>query len=264
MPTLRYEGLKFENAVSKPVVDGLATEEVLSISINSKPFSVTMRTPGNEEALIRGLLFTEGIVSNRNARMTFETLKKDSLDFISAMNVRVEENDIEVDFTQTRNLLSVASCGICGRTELEIGSDKKIVGEEKLSASIVQKMFAEMQGHQKDFSESGGTHAAAAFTLDGILLDVKEDIGRHNAVDKVIGQLLIERKLPEARVMIVSGRISYEIVSKTLAAGIPFLASVSAPSSLAVDFSKECGLTLLAFCRDENLTVYSNAEKLSA
>jgi FdhD protein len=132
----------------------------------------------------------------------------------------------------------------------------------QLDPALVGKMFHRMNELQRTFRQSGGSHAAAAFTIDGEILSLHEDIGRHNAVDKVVGDLLLKQKLKEAKCLIVSGRISYEIVSKCFVAGIPFLAAVSAPSSLAVDFSKELGITLMAFCREGDLTVYSHPSKL--
>ena len=133
---------------------------------------------------------------------------------------------------------------------------------EIIDPEIVLNMFRQMNSNQDTFRQSGGSHASAAFTKEGEMLTIREDIGRHNAVDKVIGSLLYSGKLDLARCMTVSGRISYEIVSKCYAAGIPFLAAVSAPSSMAVDMAEKMGITLLAFCRESKLTAYSNTERL--
>ena len=124
-------------------------------------------------------------------------------------------------------------------------------------------MFTQMEDLQPLYKETGGAHAVAAFTINGGLLSVKEDIGRHNAVDKVVGELLLSSSLSEAKVLLVSGRVSYEIISKAFMAKIPFLAAVSAPSSLAVDLAEELGITLLAFCREDRFTCYSNKENIS-
>jgi FdhD protein len=132
-----------------------------------------------------------------------------------------------------------------------------------LEVERVNDMFLKMRQHQNDFIQSGGTHAAGAFDIEGVLLSVQEDIGRHNAVDKVIGDLLINGKLSKAKCLTVSGRISYEIVNKVISAGIPFLASVSAPSSMAVDMAKEAGITLMAFCRNNKFTIYSNPQQIA-
>ena len=139
--------------------------------------------------------------------------------------------------------------------------DNKLNDENKIDINLIHQLFKQMQNKQLDFQQSGGTHAAAAFSLNGNMLCSMEDIGRHNAVDKVIGKLIFENKLKEAKIITVSGRISYEIVIKCFKAGIPFLAAVSAPSSLAVDYAKELGITLFAFCRESRATCYSNPQQ---
>ena len=157
----------------------------------------------------------------------------------------------------------MSSCGICGKTELGdlafIG--KTIDDNDKIDIGLIHNMFSKMNAFQFDFRKSGGTHAAAAFTLKGDLLCAMEDIGRHNAVDKIVGKLINDKQLNDAKIITVSGRISYEIVIKCFKARIPFLAAVSAPSSLAVDYAKELGITLFAFCRDERATCYSNPQR---
>ena len=132
-----------------------------------------------------------------------------------------------------------------------------------MDSELVGRMFEKMNLAQNTFKQSGGSNAAAAFTIDGNLLVIQEDIGRHNAVDKVIGSLLFQKQMQNAKCMVVSGRISYEIVNKCYAAGIPFLAAVSAPSSLAVDLSEQLGITLMAFCREKKFTAYSNVENIN-
>ena len=160
-------------------------------------------------------------------------------------------------------MLSVSSCGICGKTELEeLNPENKLQKGFTLNIQDLLLMFNEMREQQVTFHQSGGSHAAAAFSKDNDLISLREDIGRHNAVDKVVGQLLNQNQLKEAKCLIVSGRISYEIVAKSFAANIPVLAAVSAPSSLAVDFAKELGITLLGFSRGNKTTCYANPERL--
>ena len=139
---------------------------------------------------------------------------------------------------------------------------KKIIVKEKLDPEMVGKMFTQMNSAQNTFKQSGGSHAAAAFTIEGKMLAIQEDIGRHNAVDKVIGSLLFQKQLQHAKCIVVSGRISYEIVNKCFLAGVPFLAAVSAPSSLAVDLSEQLGITLMAFCRENKFTAYCHLENI--
>ncbi|MCY7409304.1 MAG: formate dehydrogenase accessory sulfurtransferase FdhD [Chitinophagales bacterium] len=259
MAILTYIGIKYAAGNFTGVDDVLTVEELLSIAINGKPYTITMRTPGSDDELVRGLLFTEGVYTDRNENPLIQIIAKDILGYTTAVNVLVDENKIMKDFAGKRNVISVSSCGICGKTELDdLSAAKSLDKEKKLSPEKVEGMFNQMSERQKTFQQSGGSHASAAFTTEGEMLAMEEDIGRHNAVDKVIGSLLMQSTLSKASCILVSGRVSYEIVSKAYCAGIPFLAAVSAPSSLAVDYSKELGITLMAFCRNGKLTVYSN------
>ncbi|MBK6730090.1 MAG: formate dehydrogenase accessory sulfurtransferase FdhD [Bacteroidetes bacterium] len=260
-PTSIYHGIKYDTGKTTEVNDTLAVEEMLSISINSKPFTITMRSPGDEQELVRGLLYAEGVYTEKKNPLILITTKNRE-GYITGMNVSAEPDIVNFEAIAERNIISVTSCGLCGRTELNIDLNGKLIHKEKIYASQVIDMFELMRKNQSTFHSSGGSHAAAIFDVHGKLLTTKEDIGRHNAVDKVIGDLLLQNKLKEAVSLIVSGRISYEIVSKTYTAGIPFLAAVSAPSSLAVDQCREAGLTLMAFCRDKKFTVYSCAENV--
>lgn len=265
MSTLNYKGIKYIHENFHEVDDSLVVEGPLKIFINGEVFTITMRCPGNDEALVRGLLFTEDIYKDRNENPTLEILKKDNLNNPVEVNVIIDKTKLRDNYLNKRNLLSVTSCGICGKTELEDLSDSShsaTLPTAQLEPELIGKMFDAMNAKQNTFKQSGGSHAAAAFNLNGDILSLQEDIGRHNAVDKVIGDLLLNKKSNQAKCLIVSGRISYEIVSKCFIAGIPFLASVSAPSTLAVDFSKELGITLMAFCRNNYFTVYSHPEKI--
>jgi len=166
------------------------------------------------------------------------------------------------DFAGTRNVMSASSCGLCGKTSFDEVSEAMIINHDILDPTIIAQMFDQMSEKQKSFQQSGGTHAAGAFTLDGNMLSIREDIGRHNAVDKVIGDLIYNNLLGQVKCLTVSGRISFEIVSKAISAGIPYLASVSAPSTMAVDIAEQAGMTLMAFCRNNKLTVYSNTGRV--
>jgi FdhD protein len=158
--------------------------------------------------------------------------------------------------------LSVASCGICGKQDLDLPDSNTSVSDAVISPNLIFQMFTEMNSSQHAFKQSGGSHASAAFSETGELLCIKEDIGRHNAVDKVVGHLIFAKKLDQAKCITVSGRVSYEIIIKVFRAKIPVLAAVSAPSTLAIDFAKELGITVLAFCREDRLTCYSHPERL--
>lgn len=264
MGTLHYKGFKFSQGSFLEVNDSLALEGPLKISINGTIFTITMRSPGNDEELIRGLLYSEDIYKDKTHHPVLQVTETDNLGNAIAINAIIDENKIGDKYLNKRNLLSVASCGICGKTDFDTSHPgaSQIKSTMQLDPALVGKMFHRMNELQRTFRQSGGSHAAAAFTIDGEILSLHEDIGRHNAVDKVVGDLLLKQKLKEAKCLIVSGRISYEIVSKCFVAGIPFLAAISAPSSLAVDYSKELGITLMAFCREGDLTVYSHPTKL--
>jgi len=265
METYRYPALKFQHHHFTPVEDILAVEEMLSIHINDRPFTITMRTPGYEADLIRGLLFSEQIYCDLDTDPVLQVVSRSDEGFITGVNVEADEALVLKNYSDKRNIVSVSSCGICGKTELDLTPVGKPVNHhETFLAGSLPSMFEAMNKEQQSFRQSGGVHAAAAFTLSGKMLAIREDIGRHNAVDKVIGSLLLSKQLDKARCLLVSGRVSYEIVSKTYLAGIPFLAAVSAPSSMAVDFCKNAGITLMAFCRNDYFTVYSHPEAVQS
>lgn len=262
MATLDYQGQKYQKEQRNLVRDILTVEEALQITINNFPFTVTMRTPGNDDALIRGLLFSEDVYRGENAALRVDYRQKNAITRIG--NVSLEKSLLGAGVKSTRSLLSVSSCGICGRQELDDASTFKdcLTKKARVNVQELYKSFDLMRTQQNDFLRSGGSHAAAAFSETGDLLSLMEDIGRHNAVDKVIGDLIWKEQLEQATYLLVSGRISYEIVSKAYCAQIPVLAAVSAPSSLAVEYSKQFGLTLLGFCRGERATCYANDWRL--
>ena len=263
MATRNYEGKKYDTDNEDRTIDALTVEEALQINVNDTPFTVSMRTPGEDANLVRGLLFTEGIVNDVTFVPDIVLKKENDEGIVTIVNVSIPENRLGEGYSNSRTLLSVSSCGICGKTEL---SDLAFIGKtiddkNKIDISLIHDLFNQMNAKQIDFNESGGTHAAAAFTLSGELICIMEDIGRHNAVDKVIGNLIFNEMTDQAKILTVSGRISYEIVIKCFKANIPFLAAVSAPSSLAVDYAKELGITLFAFCREQRTTCYSHQQR---
>jgi FdhD protein len=257
-----YKGLFYNDQKFSNVEDFLVVEVALSIAVNDIPFTVTMQTPGNEIELARGLLFTEKIYQSLEQHPEIIITGTNESGFITSVNVKAAPHLILKDFAGNRNVISSSSCGVCGKTELDDLGNDKLTSSALLDPSKIQLMFSEVSERQKAFQKSGGTHAAGAFTVDGQMLIVQEDIGRHNAVDKVIGYLIKNELLHKVECLTVSGRISYEIVSKAKEANIPFLASVSAPSTLAVDSASASGMTLMAFCRNNKLTVYSNPHQV--
>ena len=265
MAVSHYQGKKFCNNKVQPIVDALTVEEALQININNEPFTVTMRTPGNDVALVRGLLFSEDIYRQLNVPLDIIVDAENSQGILTKVNVNIPEELLCNGYMNSRNILSVSSCGICGKQELEeiINTEDRIEAKDTVPIELLYDMFTKMNKDQSTFKESGGSHAAGAFDINGDALSIMEDIGRHNAVDKVIGELLDNETLGKAKCMVVSGRISYEIVTKAFRAKIPTLAAVSAPSSLAVDYAKELGITLLGFCRKEKATCYAHPERIT-
>ncbi len=263
-----YEGLKMEKGSITKVVDPLTVENALQIDINGKAFTVVMQTPGDEIELATGLLFGEDVIG-ANTPLKFEPHENKN-GLIERLNVIVPKDQIGDGYLSTRSLLSVSSCGICGKQSLEDlqiqeGSLKPSDGKLKHKWNLEQlfKMQSKMVAEQSNFLATGGCHGVAAFNSNGDLLAIKEDIGRHNAMDKVVGSIISSGNLKSAKLITFSGRISYEIVSKAFRAKIPVIMAVSAPSTLAIDFAKEYGITLLSFSRNGKTTCYSNCSKVS-
>ncbi|CAN5307896.1 formate dehydrogenase accessory sulfurtransferase FdhD [soil metagenome] len=252
------------------VEDALAVEEPLEVRINGASFSVTMRSPGDDFDLVAGFLVSEGVIwsTEQLASMRYCAGVDDDgkqtfnvIDAALAAGVTLPETAME------RHVYTSSSCGICGTASIDAvtkaahfslaGDDTRF--EQALVAALPDKLRAE----QKVFDRTGGVHAAGLFTSDGQLLCLREDVGRHNAVDKVVGWALREDRLPlRGTVLQVSGRASFELVQKAHLAGIPMLSAVSAPSSLAVDLAASVGLTLVGFNRGGAMNVYCGAERL--
>ncbi|MEX0324955.1 MAG: formate dehydrogenase accessory sulfurtransferase FdhD [Puniceicoccaceae bacterium] len=255
------QAVQVKEGIRRDVEDSLVVEEPLQIRINGRPFSITMRTPGADADLVRGLLYAEGIVDLQGLGQEVVLTRKEG--YMDA-SIEVPEIFLCQDRMEKRSLIANAACGFCGKTEIADLrlQQPRLQPRQPLAAGIIPGLGQEMRSRQTGFEATGGCHAAAAFSIEGKFLALYEDIGRHNAVDKVIGHLIGEGLLDVASVLQVSGRISFEIVSKAAAAGIPFLCAVSAPSSLAVQWAHEAGITLLAFCRENRFTVYANKENI--
>lgn len=260
---LKYEGLKFEKGSVTKVSDPLSVEQALQISINQKPFTVVMQTPGDEFELAIGLLYAEDVLKKKY--LPSYSLKENKKGIVEEIDLNIPEEFLGSGYLSARSLLSVSSCGICGKQSLEdlqIQQGELNTEYDQLKPSDLIKMQEIMFDNQINFKVSGGCHGVAAFNIEGELLILKEDIGRHNAMDKVVGSLLINNQMKMAKVISFSGRLSYELISKAFRAKIPIIIAVSSPSSLAVDFAKEYGLTLIAFSRGERMTCYAGQERI--
>jgi FdhD protein len=258
MQTTTYQALKINNNNQTSIQDVLVVEAPLQININEEPYTVVMRTPLNDKELIRGLLFAEDIY--KSDKTLIFNIEKENHEIPTIINVTISKDLLGKGYLNKRTLLSVSSCGICGKKELK---DIKVDGNKltqnfSFNSDKLQEMLTRMASFQHTFKNTGGSHAAAIFNKKHEFLNIKEDIGRHNAVDKVIGDLLIKDYLKHANYLIVSGRVSFEIISKAFIAKIPVIVAVSACSSLAVDFAKEFGICLIGFTREQKMTIYSN------
>jgi len=247
-----------------PHTDSVAAEEPLEIRIGNTPLTVTMRTPGHDEELAAGFLLTEGLIESPSQIASIRPYATTA----SGKNngVEVELRDCEFDPGQMqRNFFAASSCGICGKASIEAIRQRGLRAPNpdfRFGPELLCTLPDKLRAAQAVFSHTGGLHAAALFDEQGNLVVLREDIGRHNAVDKVIGWALPQGLLPLSRhIMLVSGRGGFEIVQKALSAGIPMLASVSAPSSLAVQLARELGLTLIGFLRGRRFVLYSGAQR---
>ena len=233
------------------VVDSLTPERPLQINVNGQAYSVTMQTPGAERYLVRGLLHAEGAGEGG-----FMVYGQEECGPATVVEVEIECPDLPGG---ARRLAATSSCGRCGKESLDdvLRDVVPVTRDVRIDAARLRVIHEAMRQRQSTFTGTGGSHAAAAATVEGEVLAVFEDIGRHNAVDKVVGFLLEEDLLSRAGVLAVSGRVSFEIVQKCARAGIPVLSAISAPSSLAVECAERWGLTLAGFCREDRATFYS-------
>jgi FdhD protein len=250
------------------VEDYLVGEEPLEIRIGAAAVSVTMRTPGNDLELATGFLFTEGLVSDwkQIASVRHESDAKQN----GANRVRVDlAPGVELDLDMSRrNFYTASSCGVCGKASIDAVRVRGIQAantECGVDPEVLCRLPDQLRAAQPIFGRTGALHAAGLFTMRGELLVLREDVGRHNAVDKVVGWALANNRVPlRDSLLMVSGRGGFEIVQKALVAGIPVLASVSAPSDLAVNLAREFGMTLIGFLRGRRFVIYSGAERLAA
>jgi FdhD protein len=248
--------------------DTLAVEEPLEIRLNGEPYVVTMRTPGNDIDLAHGLLFSEGVITKRSDVALARYCAGSATDGVNTYNVLdiALVPEISTSAVARRNVMTTSACGICGTTTIEAvmrESTYRVDPQVRVAADLVLTAPVRLRQHQRTFDQTGGLHAAGLLGLDAEMLCVREDVGRHNAVDKVIGWAIREQLLPLRQVILaVSGRASFELTQKAVLVGIPVLAAVSAPSSLAAEMAEDAGLTLVGFVRGETMNVYTHPERI--
>ncbi|WP_083828588.1 formate dehydrogenase accessory sulfurtransferase FdhD [Parafrankia sp. EUN1f] len=254
--------------------DTIVGEEPLEIRVGGHPLAVTMRTPGDDMDLAMGFLLGEGLIATAAdvAGMRYCAGSEGSVDdegrlTYNVLDVTLAPGVPEPDVDLRRNFYTTSSCGVCGRASIdavrlrgryEIGDDPV-----RITAEVLVDLPGRLRRAQRLFAATGGLHAAALADVDGEVLVVREDVGRHNAVDKVVGWAARAGRVPlRGHVLLVSGRASFELVQKALLAGIPVLAAVSAPSALAVDLAEECGMTLAGFVRGSSMNLYTGAHRV--
>ncbi|WP_425827644.1 formate dehydrogenase accessory sulfurtransferase FdhD [Streptomyces fractus] len=252
--------------------DTLVAEEPLEIRLNGKPLAITMRTPGDDFPLAAGFLVSEGVLATADDLQNIvycAGATEDGSNTYNVVDVRTTPGVELPDITLERNVYTTSSCGLCGKASLDaVRTTARFPIADTPPVRITPELLASLPDRlreaQRVFDRTGGLHAAALFDEEGRLVDIREDVGRHNAVDKLVGRALQNGQLPLSRsILMVSGRASFELAQKAVMAGIPMLAAVSAPSSLAVDLAAETGLTLVGFLRGSSMNVYAGEDRIA-
>jgi FdhD protein len=259
---------EWEDGKSRRKEDFLAAEEPLEIRIGEDPLSVTMRTPGHDLELAAGFLLTEGLIQRRAQIVALEADAGIAAENRGNVVLAKLAPEAAPDFEKMRrHFFAASSCGICGKASIDSVRARTLVAPNPdflLDPEVLVRLPEKLRESQAVFGRTGGLHAAALFDGAGELLVLREDIGRHNAVDKVIGWALLEERVPLGNTMLlVSGRGGFEIVQKAIVAGLPVVASVSAPSSLAVQLARELGQTLIGFLRGRRFVIYAGEERIA-
>ncbi|GAB2847394.1 formate dehydrogenase accessory sulfurtransferase FdhD [Streptomyces deserti] len=270
--TERRRVLRIRDGALSTRPDTLVAEEPLEIRLGGKPLAITMRTPGDDFALAAGFLVSEGVVGRAeevaNIVYCAGATSGGGANTYNVVDVQLAPGVPVPDITLERNVYTTSSCGLCGKASLDAVrttarwpiADMPPV---RVTPGLLAVLPDQLRAAQRVFERTGGLHAAGLFSPEGELLDLREDVGRHNAVDKLIGRALQSGQLPLSRsILLVSGRASFELAQKAVMAGIPVLAAVSAPSSLAVDLAAETGLTLVGFLRGGSMNVYAGEQRL--
>ncbi|MFF7652092.1 formate dehydrogenase accessory sulfurtransferase FdhD [Streptomyces sp. NPDC007983] len=274
--TERRRVIRVRDGVVGSRPDTLVAEEPLEIRLNGRPLAITMRTPGDDFALAAGFLVSEGVLGSADelANIVYcAGATEDGSNTYNVVDVKLAPGVPVPDITLERNVYTTSSCGLCGKASLDavrttarwrLDEPADQYAPVRITPETLTGLPERLRAAQRVFDRTGGLHAAALFTPEGELLDIREDVGRHNAVDKLVGRAVQQGSLPlSGAVLLVSGRASFELAQKAVMAGIPVLAAVSAPSSLAVDLANEAGLTLVGFLRGTSMNVYAGEHRLA-
>ena len=274
---IKYNITKLKGSIKEEVQDHVSVEEPLEMSLkfkkndkwNIENISITMRTPGNDEDLVSGFLYNERIIENINE---IEKVEKKG-ETVGDYNL---QNKIEATINNTKNLdigkikknfITNSSCGVCGKTSLDsievLKTNKIDLSFPKINYNIILKSPELLQNNQSEFSKTGGIHASALISGKGEVIAIREDVGRHNALDKLIGHALKNKIIkPENQFIACSGRLNFELVQKALMSNIGLMAGVGAPTSLAIDLAKRFNMTLVGFVKQDSFNIYSNKERI--
>lgn len=268
-PVRPVEVVRVSPAGRERVSDVTAAEEPLDIRLHGESFAVVMRTPGDDQALAAGFLYSERVILGAADIGAVEHCRHpDRSDVHNVVDVFLRGEAVgrgRERLADRRRVIANSSCGICGRTSIdELRADlEPLPPPGHVTAAMIASLPARLRETQETFSHTGGLHGAALFSFDGTLVGAAEDVGRHNAVDKIVGRLLLDERPIRDAVLMVSGRVSFEIVQKAWLAGIPVIAAVSAPTSLAVDLANTAGITLLGFVRPPGFNAYTHQGSIS-
>jgi len=268
VPAVRHRVVKVREQSASECLDYLAVEEPLEIRLGGMSLSVTMRTPGEDEELVAGFLYSEGVIAGADDLDVIARYRgpDGDPDDGNVMNVLLK-GDVRVAKDRLRrNFIASSSCGLCGKATIDAirATLPTIKSGLVISVDRLNRLAAAMHDAQSTFEKTGGLHAAGLFDAGGRLLVLREDIGRHNAVDKVVGHMVRTRAVPlDRHVLMVSGRVSFEIMQKALAARIPVVAAVSAPSSMAVQMAQAADMTLIGFVRNGGFNLYAGAHRVT-
>ncbi|SDD52376.1 formate dehydrogenase accessory sulfurtransferase FdhD [Actinokineospora iranica] len=269
--TVRKPVVRLTAAGRRSRPDVLAAEEPLEVRVGGRALAVTMRTPGHDVELVHGFLLTEGVIGDRSDVSIVrycDGVDDEGRNTYNVLDVALAEGVPPPEAGVERNFYTTSSCGVCGKAALDAVRLKTrfspAADPVRISPSVLGALPEVLRARQKVFDSTGGLHGAGLFTADGEPLVVREDVGRHNAVDKVLGWALLAGRVPlSGTVLLVSGRASFELAQKAAMAGVPVLAAVSAPSSLAVDLAEEQGMTLVGFLRGDTMNIYTGDGRIA-
>ena len=273
----KYKVIKFKKNKFEKIDDLISIEEPLEISIKYKDqnewltssLSITMRTPGHDEDLVRGFLFNEQIIQNLNEIENIESVSEKVGQYKIQNKILITLNNSKnINISKIkRDFLTNSSCGVCGKSSLDaleiIKKEKTFKAEPKLTKEIIIKSPSVLRQNQSEFSKTGGIHASGLFSSDGKLISLREDVGRHNALDKMIGYALNQNQIdPKNQFITCSGRLNFELVQKVLMTNIGIMIGVGAPTSLAIDLANKFNVTLIGFVKNNSFNIYANNKKV--